>query len=101
MPKRVGSSAVKMHEFDGAAGLESELLQNADGFEAAEHADAAVVEAGIGNGVDVGAGADGRQVRFGALPAGEGVADGVFGDGEAGVARRVLLRRRGRADRLR
>ena len=38
----------------------------ADGFEAAKHSDAAVIEAGVGNGIDVRAGADGGKVRFGA-----------------------------------
>ena len=71
-------------EFDGAAGAEAGALEGADGFEAAKHADGAVVHAGVGDGVDVGAGCDGGEVRFGAHPAEEGVADGVFADLEAG-----------------
>ena len=55
-------------EFDGAARLEAKLLQNANSFEAAEYADASVIEAGVGNGVDVRARADRSEVRFGAFP---------------------------------
>ena len=77
-------------QLDGTARLESKLLQDADGFEAAEHADASVIEAGIGNGVDVRAGADGRKVWIAALPAREGVANGVFAARESGFAQRPL-----------
>ena len=70
-------------EFDGAAGAEAAALERADGFEAAEDADGAVVHAGVGDGVDVRAGGDGGEVGLGAGPAEEGVADGVFADGEA------------------
>jgi hypothetical protein len=38
----------------------------------------------VGNGVNVRAGADGRERGIGARPAGKGVADGVDSDGEAG-----------------
>ena len=65
-------------QFDGTARLESELLQNADGFKAAKYADASVVRAGVGNGVDVRAGADGSKGWFCSVPARKGVADGVL-----------------------
>ena len=77
-------------EFDGTARLEPELLQNANGLEAAEHADASVVQAGVGNGVDVRAGADGRKVGFGAVPARKGVADGVFAHLKPGIVAQAL-----------
>ena len=70
-------------EFDGAARAKAAALERADGFEAAEHADRAVVHAGVGDGVDVRAGGDGGKIGFGAGPAEEGVADGVLADGEA------------------
>ncbi len=79
-----GLFAGEHQEFDGAAGLEAGLLERAHGFEAAEHADGAVVHAGVGDGVGVRAGADGGEVGVGALPADEGVADGIFADGESG-----------------
>ncbi len=88
MPKRVGSSEVKHDELDGAARAEAAVFEGADGFEAAEDADGAVVHAGVRDGVDVGAGGDGGEVGFGAEPADEDVADGVvayvevFGGGE-------------------
>ena len=83
MPKRVGSSEVSKHKFDGAAGAQAAALEGADGFEAAENADGAVVHAGVGDGVDVRAGGDGGQIGLGADPAEEGVADSVFADDEA------------------
>ena len=67
-------------EFDGAAGAEAAVLEGADGFEAAEDADGAVVHAGVGDGVDMGAGGDRGEIRFGAEPADEEVADGVLAD---------------------
>ena len=70
--------------------MEAGALQGANGFKSAENADGSVVGAGVGNGVDVGAGGDGREVRLGAMPASEGVADGVFGDGEPGFFAKVL-----------
>ncbi len=70
-------------EFDGARGGEAGLFEGAHGFEAAEDADGAVVHAGVGDGVGVGAGADGGEVGVGAGEADEGVADGVDAEGEA------------------
>ena len=66
-------------------GTQAAALEGADGLEAAEDADGAVVHAGVGDGVDVGAGGDGGEIGLGADPAKEGVADGVFADGEACV----------------
>ena len=48
-------------KLDGAVRAKAAALERADGFEAAEHADRAIVAAGIGNGVDVGSGADGGK----------------------------------------
>ena len=75
-------------EFNGASGLEAGALEGADGFEGAEDADGAVVGSGVGDGVDVGAGGDWGEIGVGlvGLPAGEGVADGVFAEGETGGA---------------
>ena len=50
-------------EFDGPPRLESELLQNANGLKTAKHSHTAVVEAGIGNSVDVRTGANRRERR--------------------------------------
>ena len=68
MPKRVGSSAVKMTSSMERRGVKPSFLQNANRFKAAEHAHAAVVEAGVGNRVDVRAGADGRERGIRCLP---------------------------------
>ena len=83
MPKRVGSSAVKITSSMERRGLNPSFLQNANRFETAQHADASVIEAGIGNGVDVRAGADRRERRIAAFPARKGVADCVFAHGQA------------------
>ena len=88
-------------QLDRASRLESKLLEDANGFEPSEHANAAIVEAGVGNRIDVRAGADGREVRLSALPAREGVADGVFRNGEAGISAQDFQHRRARADRPR
>ena len=77
MPKRVGSSEVKITSSIERRGG-SRALQDANRFKAAQHADASVVQAGVGNGVDVRAGTDGRKLRIAALPAGECVADCVL-----------------------
>ena len=85
MPKRVGSSEVSRTSSIERRGRSAAALEGADGFEAAEHADGAVVHAGVGDGVDVRAGGDGGEIGLGAGPAEEGVADGVFTDVEAFV----------------
>src|SRR5208282_3023626 len=58
------------YKLDRAARLESKFLENANGFETAQHANASVVEAGIGNRVDVRACTDGRECGIAAFPAG-------------------------------
>ncbi len=77
-------------QFDGAAGANAGALQRADGFQAAEHADRAIVAAGVRNGVDVGAGADRGQLGRGSGPAREGVAHGVFANVESGFGAQAL-----------
>src|ERR1700722_7361436 len=74
--ERGGVFGGKEDEFDGAAGARAAALERADSFKAAENADGAVIHAGVGDGVDVGAGGDGGQIGLGAGPAEEGVADG-------------------------
>ena len=101
MPKRVGSSAVKMTSSIERRGLKPKLLQNANRFKAAQHAHAAVIEPGVGNRVDVRAGADGRKLRLAALPARKGVADRVFAHRRARPPRTGLSRKRARAGPLR
>ena len=71
------------NQFDRTARAQAAALEGADGFEAAEHADGAVVHAGVGDGVDVRAGGDGGKIGLGADPAEEGIAHGVFTDDEA------------------
>ena len=44
----------------------------------------------MGNGVNVGAGGDGREVRILARPAGEGIAYGVFTDFQSGFGTKAL-----------
>src|SRR4029077_4589888 len=65
-------------EFDRVARAETGAREGADGFETAKHAYGAIVAASVGNGVDVRAGGDRRQVRSLACPAREGVANGVL-----------------------
>ena len=65
-------------QLDRSPRLEAKFLQDANRFQAAEHADASVVQAGIGNGVDVRARADGRKLGIAALPARKRVADCVL-----------------------
>uniref|UniRef100_E6QLC0 Uncharacterized protein n=1 Tax=mine drainage metagenome TaxID=410659 RepID=E6QLC0_9ZZZZ len=77
-------------EFDGAGWLEASLLERANGFERAEDADRAVEGSGVGNGVNVRAGGDGGKVGLCALPASEGVANGVVAEGESGVCAEQL-----------
>ncbi len=99
MPKRVGSSEVKSTSSMERVGLYAGALQRADGFQSAEHADSAVVHAGIRNGVDVGTG--GYRGEFGRLadPAREGVAHGIFADLQARfrAERLHVMRGRGRS----
>ena len=80
----------KQDQFDGALGAHSGALQGPDGFEAAQHADRAIVHAGVGNGVNVGAGGDGREVRILARPSREGIAYGVFTDFQSGFGTKAL-----------
>src|ERR1700679_2835197 len=61
-------------------GLQAAAFEGADCFEAAEDADGAVVHAGVGDGVGVGAGGYGGKLRLGTGPTHKGVADGVFAD---------------------
>ena len=69
-------------QLDGTPRREAKLLQNANRFKAAEHADAAVVEARVGDRVNVRAGADGRERWIGTFPARKGIAHGVFANFE-------------------
>ena len=99
MPNRVGSSAVKRINSMDRRGLKPLALQSADRFQTAEHADRTVEAAGVGDGVDMRAGGDGREGIVGPPPAREGVADGIFANRQTRGQRQVPSRTRGRADR--
>src|SRR5205823_3431484 len=77
-------------KLDGAAWPEPELLKDANRFQPAQHAHAAVVESGIRNRINVRAGADGSQVRFRTLPASERIADRVLGNRQARIGAQSL-----------
>ena len=68
----------KDNKLDGPAGTKPGALQGANRFEAPQHADRAVVGAGVGNRIDVRAGSDWSQFRRATSPSSKGVADGVF-----------------------
>ena len=74
----------KKDELDGTPRAEAGVLQGADRLQRAEHADRAVVASGMRNRVDVRSAGNRRQARFGARPARECVAHGIFADGEPG-----------------
>ncbi len=68
------------NELNRPAWSETCTLQCSNRFKAAQHADSSVVGAGIGNGVDMRAGGDRRQIHFRPLPAGERIANRILGD---------------------
>src|ERR1019366_8855021 len=73
----------QQHEFDRTPRAHATALEGANSFKSAENTDGAVVHSGVRDGIDVRAGRDRRKIGLGANPAEEGVADGVFADGEA------------------
>ena len=98
MPKRVGSSAVKIRSSIERRGRNAGALQRADRFESAEHADGAVVARRRSEWRRCASRCRRRAASGSApLPAREGVADGVFANVEAGVRGRGPSRSRARA----
>ena len=67
----------------------------------AQNSDGAVEAAGVGDGIDMRAGSDRRQVRLGADPAGERIADGILANARPAAAQRLFDSRRGPANRFR
>ena len=70
---------------DGMPRLYSEVVEGADHFQPAEHAEHAVILAAGGLGVEMRADIDGRQARVRALAAGEHGAHFVDAHGQAGI----------------
>ena len=58
-------------ELDRSLRRKATLLQSADRLQSAQHTDRAVIFAGVGNGVDVRAGADGSKLAAGAQSSGQ------------------------------
>src|SRR5262249_31521572 len=77
-------------QLDGAARLKSAPLQGPNRFESAEHADRAVVTAGIRNGIDMRPRRNGGNVRIHAVPAAEGIPDSVLPNYEPDLAAQTL-----------
>ncbi len=76
----------KEQELDRSLRRKATLLQSADRLQAAQHTDRAVEFAGVGNGVDMRAGADGCQLGPRPSPAGKHVAHRVFAHRQPGGA---------------
>jgi hypothetical protein len=77
-------------QFNAAARFETGLFERAYGFEGAEDAHYTVIASSVWNGVDVGAGCNGRQVWISTWPASEDIADGVFADGKVKLGAKVF-----------
>jgi len=77
-------------QLDGTARPDSGALQGADGLQGAEHANRAIVTAGVRDGIDVRAAGHRGQLGGRSFPAGEGVAHGVFAHVEAGRGAELL-----------
>ena len=94
MPKRVGSSDVKTRSSIEFFGRNPASLQRANRFESSEDADHAIVFAGVGNRVDVRAGADRRSIGIGALPARKSISDGILAHGEPRFSQSAIIQAR-------
>ena len=101
MPKRVGSSAVKITSSIDRRGLKPSCLQHANRLKAAEHAHASVIQPRVGNGVDMRAGTNRRKLGVASLPARKGVADCVFAAPRVPPPRTAPSRKHARAGPLR
>ena len=99
MPKRVGSSAVKMTSSIERRGLKPSCCRTRMASSPPSTPTHAVVEAGVRNRIDVRAGCDGSEIGFAASPAREGIADGVFVHFESGFAAETFRHKHAREGR--